>query len=226
MAEKRNLTTRLTVQNLIAESKKVFSTKTELAAVDSKVTTLIGADTNKSVRTIANEELAAQLVPENAIESLDTLQEIAAWIQAHPDDVAAINNKLTLGTRNVKTYVQATGTFVNGTKYYTDNTGTQQVDSSSFVAGTTDVSSYYIEQTVAQQYNTVADFVNAVDALMNARVTALENVGSTKVEGSATNGNIKVNGSELTVYTLPSTVLHEDDIVDFTASEIATLLNS
>lgn len=56
-----------------------------------KVATLVGTDTGKSVRTIANEELAAQLIPENAKESLDTLQEIAAWIQAHPDDASAMS---------------------------------------------------------------------------------------------------------------------------------------
>lgn len=61
------------------------------AAVD----TLIGDDTGKSARTIANEELAKQLIPENAKESLDTLAEIAAWIQAHPDDATAMNKAIT-----------------------------------------------------------------------------------------------------------------------------------
>jgi hypothetical protein len=55
--------------------------KTELQGnidtVAGKVTTLIGEDSNKSVRTIANEELAKQLVAEGAAESLDTLAEIA-----------------------------------------------------------------------------------------------------------------------------------------------------
>ena len=64
-------------------------------AIDNKVTTLVGADTDKSVRTIANEELAAQLIPENAKESLDTLTEIAAWIQSHPDDASAMNAAIT-----------------------------------------------------------------------------------------------------------------------------------
>lgn len=59
-----------------------------------KVTTLIGSDANKSVRTIANEELAAQLIPDGAKESLDTLQEIANWIQDHPDDAAAMNTAI------------------------------------------------------------------------------------------------------------------------------------
>lgn len=58
---------------------------------EGQITTLVGTDTGKSVRAIANEELAAQLIPENAQESLDTLAEIAAWIQSHPDDASAMN---------------------------------------------------------------------------------------------------------------------------------------
>lgn len=99
--------------------------KTELQGnidtVGAKVTTLIGDDANKSVRTIANEELAAQLVAEGAAESLDTLKEIAEWIQSHPEDAAAMNEaiealeaKVVLGTdaegneyATVKAYVEA-----------------------------------------------------------------------------------------------------------------------
>lgn len=60
-------------------------------AIDGKVTTLVGEDAGKSARAIANEELTKQLIPEGAKESLDTLQEIAAWIQNHPDDASAMN---------------------------------------------------------------------------------------------------------------------------------------
>lgn len=60
-------------------------------AVEGKVTTLISEDTGKSARTIANEELTKQLIPENAKDGLNTLQEIAAWIQNHPDDASAMN---------------------------------------------------------------------------------------------------------------------------------------
>ena len=66
-----------------------------ISTVNGKVTTLIGSDAAKSVRTIANEELAAQLIPANAKEALDTLQEIAAWIQNHPDDASAMNTAIT-----------------------------------------------------------------------------------------------------------------------------------
>ena len=64
-------------------------------AAKAEVDTLIGSDTGKSVRTIANEELAAQLIPEGAQESLDTLTEIANWIQEHPDDASAMNTAIT-----------------------------------------------------------------------------------------------------------------------------------
>lgn len=60
-------------------------------AVEGNVSTLVGNDAGKSARTIANEELTKQLIPEGAKESLDTLQEIAAWIQNHPDDASAMN---------------------------------------------------------------------------------------------------------------------------------------
>ena len=60
-------------------------------AVEGKVSTLVGEDAGKSARTIANEELTKQLIPDGAKESLDTLQEIAAWIQKHPDDASAMN---------------------------------------------------------------------------------------------------------------------------------------
>ena len=71
------------------------ATASDVTALSGKVTTLIGSDASKSVRTIANEELAAQLIPEGAKESLDTLQEIAAWIQSHPDDASAMSAAIT-----------------------------------------------------------------------------------------------------------------------------------
>ena len=66
-----------------------------LAAANGKLTTLIGTDANKSARAIAAEEIAKQLIPENASEALDSLREIAAWIQAHPAEASAMNAKIT-----------------------------------------------------------------------------------------------------------------------------------
>ena len=86
-----------------------------VTTVEGSVATLIGEDAGKSARTIANEELAKQLIAENAQESLDTLGEIAAWIQAHPGDASAMNeaiqalqkqlNGIDAGEGTVKKYV-------------------------------------------------------------------------------------------------------------------------
>lgn len=59
------------------------------------LSTLIGSDSGKSARTIANEELAKQLIADGADEAMNELQEIAAWIQEHPEDAAAMNAAIT-----------------------------------------------------------------------------------------------------------------------------------
>ena len=258
----KDILTGTTLENLAAELKGTFAKKTVVQAIDTKVTTLIGGDTGKSVRTIANEELASQLIPANAKESLDTLQEIAAWIQNHPDDAAAMNQaitalqtKLTLGkpaafvpatgvavegtTLQTKltlgkpaAFVPATGVAVEGTTYYADANGTA-LDSQPTTGA--DVSGYYV---AGPEYATVKAYVEAAIAALNignyalasdltalaGRVGDLEEVGATKVEASSTNGNIKIDNVETTVYTLPSTVLHDSDIKDYSRAEIAALL--
>lgn len=84
-----------------------FKTKADLAyAAKSAVDTLIGSDAGKSARAIAAEELAAQLIPANAQEALNTLSEIAAWIQQHPEDASAINEAISA----LQAKVDTTGT--------------------------------------------------------------------------------------------------------------------
>lgn len=122
-------------------------------AAKADVDTLIGTDTGKSVRTIANEELAAQLIPEGAQESLDTLTEIAQWIQDHPDDAAAMNTAIAK---------------LNG-----------------IVAG------------IGGEDDDYATVMAAIEGKIAA--------AATKVEASETNGNIKIDGEETTVYTHPTT---------------------
>lgn len=129
-------------------------------AAKADVDTLIGTDTGKSVRTIANEELAAQLIPEGAQESLDTLTEIAQWIQDHPDDAAAMNTAIAK---------------LNG-----------------IVAG------------IGGEDDDYATVMAAIEGKIAAALTDIFE-GATKVEASETNGNIKINGEETTVYTHPTT---------------------
>lgn len=96
--------------------------QTDLDTANGKLTTLIGTDAGKSARTIANEELAAQLIPESAKESLDTLAEIAAWIQSHPDNASAMNQAITTLQNLVGTLPKdaTSGTVVAYIKEYAD----------------------------------------------------------------------------------------------------------
>ena len=62
--------------------------------VKGQVSTLIGTDVNKSVRTIANEELAATLLSGEADADFKTLQDLAAWLEEHPESAAEMNTAI------------------------------------------------------------------------------------------------------------------------------------
>ena len=66
-----------------------------LDGVVSKVEILVGDDANQSVREIALDTVTKALIPDSAQESLDTLKEIADWIQSHPNDVSELNTRIT-----------------------------------------------------------------------------------------------------------------------------------
>lgn len=217
-----------------------------LQAVLGNITTLVGADTGKSARTIANEELAAQLIPESAKDSLDTLQEIAAWIQEHPDDasamnaaiealqavtagiggeeddyatvVAAIEGKISAAQAAIYAAITAGETNghldVNGTDVtvYTHPAHTPQasglykitVDAEGHVSAAAAVEKADITGLgIPAQDTTYAPAVagGANGLLTGADKQKLDGVaeGATKVEGSTTAGNIKINGAETPV---------------------------
>lgn len=70
----------------IASLGQTKANASDLTAVSNKVNTLVGSDADKSARAIAAEEVAK--VVAGAPEDLNTLAEIAAWIEAHPESVA------------------------------------------------------------------------------------------------------------------------------------------
>ena len=85
--------------------------RADISQLQSQVATLIGDDPDKSVATIVSEKVAELLIPEDAQDSLDTLQEIADWIQDHPSDVAEINSNISL----LQTKVGNLEDIINGT---------------------------------------------------------------------------------------------------------------
>ena len=215
-----------------------------LATLQQTITTLVGNDSGKSARTIANEELAAQLIPDDAQESLNTLQEIADWIQDHPDDASAMNTAITAiqavlaGIGADQTYTTVIGAIdqkitaalatiragstnghldVNGTDVtvYTHPSHAAKaaglykvtVDAEGHVSAAEAVTKTDITGLGIPAQDTTYTDVTAGGAsglMTGADKTKLDGiaVGATKVEASATPGNIKINGSETPVVTI------------------------
>ena len=63
-------------------------------ALDGRIDKLEEGYVGQSVAYIAKDVLSKELIPEGAQESLDTLKEIGAWIQAHPEEAADMNEAI------------------------------------------------------------------------------------------------------------------------------------
>lgn len=79
------------VREEFAASQESLRTAYEQADADmgARIAVIEGEDAGKSMRTVAAAEVAK--VVASAPDSLNTLEEIAAWIEKHPEDVAAMN---------------------------------------------------------------------------------------------------------------------------------------
>lgn len=72
-----------------------------------KVETLVGEDTDKSVRDIAIDVLTETLVSETATEAYDTLAEMSDWIKSHPEDAAAMNTAIQKNATDIQSNATA-----------------------------------------------------------------------------------------------------------------------
>ena len=181
-------------------------------AVEGKVTTLIGDDADKSVRTIANEELAKQLIADGAKEALDSLEEIAAWIQSHPDDASAMNlaiealqNKVVLGT-----YVdgEETKEYATVKAYVEAVTGAETLRVDGLLAGKVDkvdgkgLSTNDLTNELKGHYDDAYEHSQVAHAPANAQANVIESVKvngtALTVTGKAVDITVPVDNSELT----------------------------
>lgn len=90
-----NKNTLLNVRDDVGELKpKVETLETTVGTHTTQLAKLIGSDADKSIREIALSELAEQLIPDNAQEAMDTLEELAAWLQSHPTEAAQMNESI------------------------------------------------------------------------------------------------------------------------------------
>lgn len=160
--------------------------------VSDKVDTLVGSDANKSIRTIANEELAAQLLSGDAEADFKTLQELAAWLEGHPESAAEMNEKISTNTTNISTLSGDVATL-------------KAIDHDAYKAADATLKTElqgYADQAETDAVNTAKAYT---DALANGAVatnttniaTANEKIAT--IEGQITTINTTIEENELTI---------------------------
>lgn len=152
---------------------RVTENEGAIEVLDGQVATLVGEDTDKSVRTVANEELAKQLIPEGAKEALNELQEIAAWIQSHPDDASAMNVAITALQNKLAGIGEGEGTVK---KYVDDAIAALNIGQYALAADLTALAGR-VEALEGKMTTAEGDIeaLQAADTELDGKITALDN---------------------------------------------------
>lgn len=155
------------------------------------VTTLIGTDTGKSARAISAEEVAK--VVAGAPTSYDTLKEIAAWITNDTTGAAKMANDIS----RLDAILKGIG---GPDEEATVIAYVQKMINDMGIGG------YVTTQMFNDGMAKKVDKVAGSRLMTDAEGTKLGGVseGANKVEKSATNGNIKIDGTETPVYAHPT----------------------
>jgi hypothetical protein len=98
------------IREEFAASQELLRTAYEQADADmgARITVIEGDDTGKSMREVAVDELAKQLLgEEKAEDNFKTLQELAAWLEQHPEDVTAMNAAIEQNAKDIVTNANA-----------------------------------------------------------------------------------------------------------------------
>ena len=218
-ANKTVLDTITTAKTQAWDSAQANATSAAKSYTDGKINELVGSDTGKTIRTIANEELAAQLIPEEAKDSLDTLQEIATWIQNHPEDAAAMQTDIEALSGKVASLQTATGSFV------TNATFTATTGSLSTRITTADGRITNLSGAVATAYATSANTHNAITTV-NSRFASYATSANTHSAINAVNNKLAGYATTGTVNSLTSRVsAAEADILEV-SGKVATIQGS
>lgn len=75
----------------VANETSIQGLQGSVEELDGIIDTLVGTDSNKSVRAIAIEVLVEQLLADGNTENFETLQQLAAWLADHPEEAAEMN---------------------------------------------------------------------------------------------------------------------------------------
>lgn len=193
-----------TVVQMIADAQSAATyddtaLKGRVSANETAIATLNGTGDGSVSKQVAD---AVASIVADAPEAYNTLKEISDWISSHASDASAMNSQINTNKTDIANLTALVGTL-------------PETATSDTVVG-------YIDEAIAAlkigDYAKAADLTAAVNRIGTAegKITTLEgkvkaiedkNIsdGANKVEASATNGNIKIDGVETVVYTHPAT---------------------
>lgn len=143
---------------------------TRMTNAENTLVTLVGVDTGKSVRAIANEELVAQLIPGNAEASMDSLQEIASWISNHPANAATMNLEIEENAANISvnaaaiTGIQST---MEANKVEIDAALTSKADVAALNAAVTNINAALDSKANASSVEVLSESVTALSSSLS-----------------------------------------------------------
>ena len=136
------------------------------------------ATVDGSVKKQVNDAIAA--VVAGAPEDLDTLKEMSDWISSHEGTAAEMNSSILANKTAIAALEKLVGTLPEGAK-------------------ATTVIGY-----IAEAIKVETDRATAAEDALGKRIDTLDGGVVKKVEKSDTNGNIKVDGTEVEVYAMPT----------------------
>jgi hypothetical protein len=207
-----------------------LKTKINSKASQSDLDTLTGTgdgSISKMIDTALN-DFATKVSDDGTV---NTIKELVDWVATHGSDAAEMSGNISANAtaiEDLKTLVgelpeDATATTVVG--YITEAVNAVSIGNYMTTAAFNEaIKSYYTKGEVDAKLGDKVDKVSGSRLMTETEGTKLSGIteGATKVESSNTNGNIKINGVETTVYTEAGDVVHGAIATD---AEVAEMLN-
>lgn len=191
----------------------VIAAKAEQSAVTSlqgEVTTLKGSGEGSIKKAIddAINEFATNVTDDDVVNSF---KELVDWAAEHGSEAA----EMSAGIQNIKALI---GTLPE--EAVADNV----VDYIAEAIAAIGIGDYVKTTEMNAALEDKVDKAEGSRLMTNEEGTKLSGIatGATKVEKSGTNGNVKINGAETVVYTLPGDVVHGQIA---TSTEVSEMLN-
>ena len=198
----------------------VIAAKAEQSAVTSlqgEITTLKGSGEGSDKKAIddAINQFATNVSDDDVVNSF---KELVDWAAEHGSEAA----EMSAGIQENKTAIQSIKTLI-GTlpeEAVSDNV----VDYIAEAIAAIGIGDYVKSSTMTAELAKKVDKVEGSRLMTNDEGTKLSGIAAnaTKVEKSNTNGNVKINGSEIVVYTLPGDVVRGSIA---SGSEVSEMLN-